>query len=472
MEYNKYVLEDEGSSPFTGRPFSRSRRMPVMKIFKVKILIADDDKNLRTVLVNELSAEGFEVAGTDSGEKTVEFLDKEEYDVLLLDLNMPGLSGIDVLKKIKSVEIPTEVIILTGHGTVQTAVEAMKLGAYDFLTKPFKVEELKAIIEKASEKKRLLSENLILKTQIKRQADSGGLITESPLMLEILEKVKKVAATDLPVLIYGESGTGKELVARAIHDASGRAEGPFIPINCGAIPENMLESELFGHEKGAFTGAYAKKLGFLEIANNGTLFLDEIGELPQQLQVKFLRVIETGKFFRVGGIKEIKMDVRFISASNKEIKTEVEHNRFRADLYYRISALAVAIPPLRERKEDIPVLIEHFRKKNPAFRQKQFSNGALNILNQYSWPGNVRELQNMVHRILLLSNEGVIEAYDLPPDLVEHRHIPGRRLADAEKEHILSVLKEVRGQRGKAAEVLGIDPKTLYRKLMDYGVNE
>lgn len=327
--------------------------MVEMKDSLIRVLVADDDKNLKKVIMSELSDGRFDVHETDSGIKAMEFLEKEEYDVLLLDLNMPGLGGMDVLKKIKTLEIPTEVIILTGHATVSTAVEAMKLGAYDYLTKPFKIEELKAIIEKAHEKKRLLSENLFLKTQIKRQSETQKIITKSPIMLEIMETVKKVAMSDFPVIIYGESGAGKELVARAIHDSSEMAEGPFIPINCGAIPENMLESELFGHEKGAFTGAYAKKLGLLEIANNGTLFLDEIGELPHQLQIKLLRVIETGSFFRVGGVKEIRVNVKFISATNKEIKTEVDKGNFRPDLYYRISALTLHIPPLRERKEDI-----------------------------------------------------------------------------------------------------------------------
>jgi transcriptional regulator with PAS, ATPase and Fis domain len=234
----------------------------------------------------------------------------------------------------------------------------------------------------------------------------------------------------------------------------------------------MLESEIFGHERGAFTGAHAKKPGLLEIANNGTLFLDEVGELPQQLQVKFLRVIETRRFFRVGAVKETRVDVKFISATNKDIKAEVEKGGFRADLYYRIGALTLFIPPLRERKEDIPLLIEHFRKQNPDFRQKQFSQGALKILCRYPWPGNVRELQNMVHRILLLSKEDLIEEYDLPPDLVKPGKEHGRSLADVEKEHILRVLKETGGQRAKAAEALGIDPKTLYRKLHEYGEKE
>ena len=446
--------------------------MVEMKDSLIRVLVADDDKNLKKVIMSELSDGRFDVHETDSGIKAMEFLEKEEYDVLLLDLNMPGLGGMDVLKKIKTLEIPTEVIILTGHATVSTAVEAMKLGAYDYLTKPFKIEELKAIIEKAHEKKRLLSENLFLKTQIKRQSETQKIITKSPIMLEIMETVKKVAMSDFPVIIYGESGAGKELVARAIHDSSEMAEGPFIPINCGAIPENMLESELFGHEKGAFTGAYAKKLGLLEIANNGTLFLDEIGELPHQLQIKLLRVIETGSFFRVGGVKEIRVNVKFISATNKEIKTEVDKGNFRPDLYYRISALTLHIPPLRERKEDIPLLIGHFIKNNPTFKNKKFSNEALNTLSEYSWPGNVRELQNVVHRILLLTRKDTIEQSDLPTDLLLGHKTSGNRLEDLEREHILKVLKEAGGQKGKAAEILGIDPKTLYRKLLSYGVKE
>lgn len=438
----------------------------------IKALVADDDKNLRKVLRLELSEE-FEVDEADGGVKTLEMLESGEYDVLLLDLNMPGLSGIDVLKKIKDLENPIEVIILTGHGTVSTAVEAMKSGAYDFIMKPFKLDALKAIIKKAYEKKLLLHENLFLKTQIKRQSEIKKIITRSPLMLEILENVKRVAQSDFPVLICGDSGVGKELIARAIHESSQRTEGPFIPINCGAIPETMLESELFGYEKGAFTGAYAKKLGLLEIAHHGTLFLDEIGEMSLSLQGKLLRALETGKFFRIGGIKEVGVDVKIVAATNKDIKKEVEKSNFRGDLYYRISPLTINLPPLRERREDIPLLIEFTLKNNPAFKNKRFSKEALKILGRYDWPGNVRELNNVVHRALLLSQKDLIEPYDLPSDLTGDRKGPlSSRLVDIEKEHILKVLKEVEGHKSKAAELLGIDPKTLYRKLMSYGISE
>jgi len=438
----------------------------------MKVLIADDDKNLRKVLRNELSGEDFEVDDAESGAKALDLLEKNGYDVLLLDLTMPGMGGMEVLKKIRAQEISTEVIILTGNATVTTAVEAMKLGAYEYLTKPFKMEELKVVIRKAFERKELLSENLVLRTQVKRQSENHEVITKNPAMIELLGTLRKLAESEFPVLVCGESGVGKELIAKAIHGASKRADGPFIPINCGAIPDNMLESELFGHEKGAFTGAFARKLGLLEIAHHGTLFLDEICELTLPLQGKLLRVIETGKFFRLGGVKETSVDVKFLSATNKDIKGEVERGYFRADLYYRISTLTLSVPPLRERPEDIPLLVHRQIKNNPAFRDKRFSDGALRILSEYPWPGNVRELQNVVHRTLLLSRNDVIEPYDLPADLVADLKVPGKRLEDVERDHILKVLKEVGGHRGKASEILGVDPKTLYRKLLSYGVSE
>jgi transcriptional regulator with PAS, ATPase and Fis domain len=291
-------------------------------------------------------------------------------------------------------------------------------------------------------------------------------------MIEILDTVKKFAASDLPVLVSGESGVGKELIAKALHDASKRAEGPFIPINCSAIPDTMLESELFGHEKGAFTGAHIRKLGLLEIASHGTLFMDEIGEMNLQLQGKLLRVIETGSFFRVGGTKEIKVDVRFISATNKEIKKEIEEGNFRNDLYYRISTLTLHVPPLRERKEDIPLLAEYVIKNNPSFKHKKLSKNALEILSEYAWPGNVRELQNVIQRVLFLSKNNTIEPDDLPLDLAPGHKISGRKLEDVEKEHIMNVFRDVNRQKRKAAEILGIDPKTLYRKLSMYGIKD
>jgi DNA-binding NtrC family response regulator len=438
----------------------------------MKILIADDDKNLRKVLANELSEAGYEVAQADNGIKTIQLLEKDDYDVLLLDLNMPGMSGMEILKKIRDLDIPSEVVILTAYATVSTAVEAMKNGAYDYLTKPFQIQELITAIERAYEKKKLLNENLLLKSQLKRQTEKKKIVTHDPLMLEVLETARKFALSTLPVLVTGESGVGKELVAQALHDASPRNEGPFLPINCGAIPDTMLESELFGHEKGAFTGAYIKKLGLLEIANHGTVFLDEIGELSPALQGKLLRVIEAGNFFRVGGTKEVVVDVRFLSATNKDIKKEVEEGRFRQDLYYRISSLILVIPPLRERNEDIPLLVEHIMKSTAVFKNRGISKKALEVLSGYSWPGNVRELQNVVHRALFLSRNSVIDTNDLPPDMLTGQKASGRKLEDIEREHILKVYREVNNQKRKAAEILGVDPKTLYRKLSSYGIQD
>ncbi len=409
------------------------------------------------------------VVEVQNGSKALELLEKEEFDVLLLDMNMPGLDGIDVLKSIKSQEIPTEVIILTAHATVMTAVEAMKLGAYDYLMKPFKIIELAPVIEKAYEKKKLRNENLLLKTQVKRQWETRTLIAESPAMREVLETAAKVAGSAYPVLITGESGTGKELVARTIHAASSRSDEPYVVINCGALPENMIESELFGYEKGAFTGAHARKPGLLEIAHQGTLFLDEIGDMPQPLQVKLLRVIETGCFYRLGGTREMKVDMRVLSATNKNLKAEIEKGTFRQDLYYRISALNIFLPPLRDRQEDIVPLIRHFQSNDPVFRQKTFTDEALNVLSAYAWPGNVRELQHVVHRVLLLARGNVIGPADLPPDLTMKAGPDSARLDDRERQHILTVLKKSGGDKIKAAEILGIHPKTLARKLSGYG---
>lgn len=438
----------------------------------MKLLVADDEKNIRQVLCTELSSDHIAVDDVENGKRALELLEQNEYDILLLDLNMPGLTGIDVLKKMKSLDIPTEVIVLTANATISTAVEAMKLGAYDYLSKPFRLEELGPIIEKAYEKKKLRSENILLKTQIQRQTERKHLIAVSQVMQELQETVKKVAQSDFPVLITGESGVGKELIAASIHRESKCSGGPFVPINCGAIPENMIESELFGYEKGAFTGASSRKPGLLEVANNGTLFLDEIGDMPLALQVKLLRVIETGSFFRLGGTREQKVDVRILAATNKDLKEEIRKGSFRQDLYYRIAALTVPIAPLRERREDIPALIDYFTKSVADFKLKRFSEAALRVLTSYFWPGNVRELQNVVHRALLLSHGDVIEPGDLPSDLTPGPRAASTRLEDVEREHILRVLDASAGQRGKAAELLGIDPKTLYRKLASYGVEE
>lgn len=440
-----------------------------MENTNIKVLVVDDEKNLRDVLQAELSAADFIVAAAEDGDAAFALLEKNEYDVLLLDLNMPGLGGIEVLKRIKSSDIPIEVVILTANATIPSAVEAMKLGAYDYLRKPFELDELEAVIKKASEAGKLRTECVLLKTQLKRQAEERQLIGDSPAMQELMQTVRKVAPTDYAVLISGESGVGKELIARSLHRESARADGPFIAINCGAIPEPMIESELFGHEKGAFTGACARKLGLFELANNGTLFLDEIGDMPPALQVKLLRVIETARFYRVGGTRELNVNVRVLSATNKDLKAEIMRGVFRNDLYYRITGVTVLVPPLRERKEDIPRFIEHCSGRTQAFKRKRFSAEAMRILTEYAWPGNVRELQNVVQRALLLSKAEVIAPTDLPLDLSGPRRADTGRLEDLEREHILKVLEMAGGHREEAADMLGIHPRTLRRKLAEYG---
>jgi len=443
-----------------------------MEKLPIRVLIADDEKNIRELLRDELASILTHVAAAENGPAALAELERSDYDVLLLDLTMPEMDGIEVLKRLKSLDSSSEVIILTANATVPTAVEAMKLGAYDYLMKPFKIVELVPIIEKAYEKKKLRTENLLLKTQVKKQSEVPTLIAESPLMREVIERSRKVAQSDFPVLVTGESGTGKELIARFIHNASPRAERSYVVINCGALPENMIESELFGYEKGAFTGAQVRKPGLLEIAHEGTLFLDEIGDMPLPLQVKLLRVIETGAFYRLGGIREQQVNVRVISATNKQLKDEIAKGSFREDLYYRISALTVHLPPLRDRKDDIVPIIEHCRNSIPAFKQKRFSSGALTLFTRHAWPGNVRELQNVVHHVLLLSKNDLVEPSDLPYELGERPSSSSVRLEDREREHILRILKQAGGDRNKAAEVLGVHPRTLMRKLTGYGMEK
>jgi DNA-binding NtrC family response regulator len=438
----------------------------------MKILIADDEKNIRELLRDELLTSASHVAVAENGLKALELLEKEEFDILLLDISMPEMDGIEVLKKLKGQDILTEVIILTAHATIKTAVEAMKLGAYDYLLKPFKIAELQPVLEKAYEKKKLRSENILLKTQVKKQSEVRTLIAESQVMREVIERSKKIAQSDFPVLITGESGTGKELIARFIHNTSPRAERSYVVINCGALPENMIESELFGFEKGAFTGAQARKPGLFEIAHEGTLFLDEIGDMPLPLQVKLLRVIETGTFYRLGGTREQQVNVRVISATNKQLKAEIAKGSFREDLYYRISVLTVHLPPLRERREDIVALVEHCRCINPAFKHKQFSSEALRLLSDHGWPGNIRELQNVVHHALLLSRNDLVEPSDLSVDLEGRLGSGSMRLDDLEREHILRIMKRSGSDRNKAAEALGVHPRTLARKLEEYGMEK
>ena len=438
----------------------------------IRLLIAEDDINLRKVLRIELSAAGFRVAEARNGQDALGRLQKEEFDVLLLDLNMPGLPGMELLQKIREQDLPIEVVILTADVTVASAVEAMRRGACDYLTKPVKIEEIAVVLTKAFEKKNLIRELQMLRTQVHRQDEFPGLVTRSPIMQELLRNVRAVARSSVAVHIHGESGVGKELIARGIHASSGRAGQSFLAINCSAVTESMFESELFGHEKGAFTGAVAQKPGLLEMAHKGTFFIDEVGEMPAALQAKLLRVLETGAFYRVGGVREITVDTRLVSASNRDLRRECDSGAFRKDLFWRISTISLFVPPLRERREDIPLLVDHFLRHLSSAKPRQISQAALRMLGEYDWPGNVRELQNVLQRATLLSRQEVLEPGDFGGLAAAAPAAPaGKRLNEVEKAHIMAVLQETGGHRGRAAEILGIDPKTLYRKLLQYGIS-
>ena len=446
-----------------------------MKQKKVRVLIVDDEINFSSVVSEELTHGGFYVEQASDGKDALKLLQQGEYDVVLLDINMPHLSGIDVLKKFQRDDLPPEFIMITGYASVQTAIEAMKLGAYDYITKPYRIEKLKTLIEKAWDKRRIRRENIILRTKLKE--DDMVIDTKSPLLLEILEAARKIALTNAPVLISGESGTGKELMARFIHNSSQRANGPFIAFNSGAIPDSILESELFGYEKGAFTGAQTNKPGYFELADRGTLFLDEIGDISPSMQAKLLRSIETNRFFKVGGIKEIEVDIRVVAATNKDLKKEAEAGRFRHDLYYRLAAMNIHLPPLRERKGDIPLLVEGFLESKRD--RKKVDGDVMKRLMAYPWPGNVRELRNVIQRAVILCKGQAITIKDLPLELqnpsqtwwdekISSSSLPPLKIL--EKEHIKVVMQQVGGHKGKASRILGIDPKTLYRKIKEYGL--
>jgi DNA-binding NtrC family response regulator len=432
------------------------------------MLVVEDDVALAEVLYDQLTTLGHSVQAARTIADGLAELGRGEFDVALLDLMLPDGSGIEILQRIADEDLPTEAIILTGYASVDTAIEAMKIGAYDYITKPARMNELEILVQKASEKSRLRRENTSLKVRLAQQEQGSGLITEDPGMKELLATVARVAPSDLPVLLQGESGTGKELVARAIHTASARAQHPFVAINCAAVAETLLESELFGHEKGSFTGAMMRKPGLFEVADKGVLFLDEIGEVSPSVQVKLLRALETREILRVGSTRPVRVDVRIVSATNKDVKTEMQEGRFREDLYYRLNGVTIRLPPLRERTGDIPLLARHFLDRFGP--RKQITPRALEALSAYAWPGNVRELQMVIHRAAILAPTEAIDADDLPADL----RGPGwtasgaraaMSLADVEREYIESVLKQNEGHRGRTARALGIDPKTLYNKL-------
>ncbi|MBI4268720.1 MAG: sigma-54-dependent Fis family transcriptional regulator [Candidatus Rokubacteria bacterium] len=425
-------------------------------------------------MVRELARRGHEVDGVADGVAALERMRETAYDVAVLDMKMPRKEGIEVLRELREVLEPPQVIVMTGFQEVSTAVEAMKLGAYDYLTKPTKIEELDVVIRKAAEKAQLLRENVALRAHAPGAEPFGGILTRSERMQEVLRIIERVAPTDSTVLILGESGTGKELVARAIHERSPRAARAFVPIHCGALPHEVFESELFGHEKGAFTGAVGTKPGLVELADDGTLFLDEIGEMELDSQVKLLRALETGTFFRVGGTRPRRVDVRLVAATNRDLAEAMRHGEFRQDLYYRINTIAVQLPPLRDRREDVALLAQHFVKANAAYGVKRLGAAALAALEAYHWPGNVRELLHAIERAVILSKDEELRPEDLPPEVRGAQAPPpasaGGSLEAIERQHIIATLRQVGGHRGKAAALLAIDPKTLYRKILGYAI--
>jgi len=440
----------------------------------IRVLVADDESRLRELLVRELGRKGHEVEGVSDGEAALTRLRDAAYDIVILDMKMPRKEGIEVLRELSAFPEHPQVIVMTGFQEVATAVEAMKLGAYDYLTKPTKIEELDVVIRKAAEKGQLLRDNHALRAHAAGAAPFSGILTKSPRMHDVMRVVERVAPTDSAVLVLGESGTGKELVARAIHERSPRAQRPFVPIHCGALPREVLESELFGHEKGAFTGAIAAKPGLIDLADGGTLLLDEIGEMEPDSQVKLLRALETGMFFRVGSTRSRTVDVRIVASTNRDLAEAMKSGEFRQDLYYRINTITVTLPPLRERPEDIALLAQHFVEANAAYGAKRLSAAALAALEAYPWPGNVRELLHAIERAVILSRGEEIQPSDLPPEVLGAAGpspvvgVAGASLETIERQHIVATLRQVSGHRGKAAALLAIDPKTLYRKIIGY----
>ncbi len=451
---------------------------------KDRILLAEDEKGMNEVLRILLENEGYEVTSVFNGEDALRSLESEIFDIVITDIKMPGADGYAVLKKTKDLSPSTLVIMITAFGTNEDAIEAMKLGAYDYINKPFKVDEIRLILKRAIEKRRLIKEIEILREKIKTTYRLEDIIGRSKKMQELMQALPKIARSNSNVLITGESGSGKELVARAIHNLSTRAEKQFVAINCATLPEGLLESELFGYMKGAFTGATHNKEGLFEIADGGSIFLDEIAEMPFQLQAKLLRVIETGTFRRLGSTSDIKVDVRIIAATNKDLKEETQKGRFREDLYYRLNVIPIRIPPLRERKEDIPLLVEHFLKKAGA-ENVRFSPEAMKRLLEYEWKGNVRELENMIERILLLTEREIILPEDLPSELQQQNSSPGglpeltekgidldRLLEEIEITYLKKALEIASGVKTEAAKLLNLSFRSFRHRLAKYGIGE
>jgi DNA-binding NtrC family response regulator len=448
-----------------------------------RLLIVDDEVELMDALRETLAAQGFETAGATSGVEGLRALAEGEFDILLSDLMMPGMNGIDLLRKALEIDPNLVGIIMTGQGTIPTAVEAMKVGAFDYVLKPFKLQTMLPVLERAMQVRRLRMENVRLRQyvgQLVFESPRYRLVGSGPEMRRVVQLLEKVAPTNAAVLIRGPSGTGKELVARALHHNSPRRDRPLVTINCAALQENLLESELFGHEKGAFTGAGSAKPGLVEVAEGGTLFIDEIGEMAPGMQAKLLRVLEDGHYRRVGGTREANADVRVIAATNRDLEVEQKAGRFREDLFYRLNVVSIDLPPLKARREDIPELVEHFLESRPLRNVRyRIDPDALAALVRYDWPGNVRELANVLERAQILAEEDVITLDDLPSNLITAAEggpsapaADPRHLDEVERRHVEDVLRQEKGNKLRAAKILGVSRRALYRLLARYHIED
>ncbi|MFO0878039.1 MAG: sigma-54 dependent transcriptional regulator [Gemmataceae bacterium] len=442
-----------------------------------RLLIVDDDLELQGLLKTRFDRLGMTVTVASSGEDALSRLSHLRCDVALLDLHLPGISGLDLLARLKEQQPEMEVILLTANSSVETAVLAMKRGAYDYLTKPFRLQELEVHIQKAYEKVQLARREKQWVHQVRNEAPRHNLVGNSPMMRKVQSLIDKVSATEATVLICGPSGTGKEVVARAIHAGSSRRDRPMVTINCAALQESLLESELFGHEKGAFTGAVHAKPGLVEVAEGGTLFIDEIGEMAIGLQAKLLRVLEDGHYRRVGATSELHADIRVVAATNRRLEDEIKAGRFREDLYYRLNVISIHLPPLSERKLDIPDLVEHFLATRPLGPSRyRITPEALDSLIRYDWPGNVRELANVLERAQILAEDHCITVDDLPDNLVGFHDVPldeavpSANLHQTQRRHVVNILREHHGNKVHAARALGISRRALYRLLDKYGI--
>jgi DNA-binding NtrC family response regulator len=448
-----------------------------MKNEKVSLLVVDDEKVVRDSLAKWFKEDGFTVDSAESGAEALKKMQQRKWDILLLDIKMPGMDGMELHQRVRDIDSTATVIFITAHATVDSAVKALKNGAFDYVTKPVDPDYLSHLVANAVKQRELSNENVRLKEQVSEFAKSHELIGKSPQMQRIMKLVENVAQTDTTVMIRGESGTGKELIARDIHNHSERRYFPLVTLNCGGMPEGVLESELFGHERGAFTGAHYRRKGKIELADGGTLFLDEIGNIDKKTQMDLLRVIETKQFTRVGGNEVLKVDFRIISATNRDLEQAVKEGTFREDLYYRLNVFTIEVPPLRERTGDIPLLAEHFLHKYGKAMGKPFecfSPDALDKIKKYPWPGNVRELENAIERSVVIGSPPAIKANDLPFSLKESTNstAPAGSLEAIERLHIEKVLDDQNWNISRSAEVLQIDRATLYNKIQKYGLKK